>query len=100
MQKDYSDKEFDAIFESMKGSQRAKPNPELFGKIEAQIDRPEAKIVSMRFQQLAVATVVLLLMMNVFVLQQFSKNNASFAGEQMNSETQGQSLISNYKIYE
>jgi len=99
MRKEDNESRFDDIFESMKGSRRAKPSSDLFAKIEAQIDNPEAKVIPMTFRRLAAAAAVLLLLMNGLVLQQFAQNE-SFAGDQVTSKNADQSLISNYKIYE
>lgn len=99
MQEFDKDRNFEEIFESMRGSQRAKPNPDLFAKIEAKINTPDAKFISWRFRRLAAAAAILLLMMNVFVLQQLTQNT-SYVGEKVTSETSKQSLISNYKIYD
>ena len=100
MKKDNKENEFESIFESMRGSQRAKPNTDLFAKIEARIDAPQAKVVSRNFRVLAAAAAAMLLVMNIFVIQQFSQGMGAFTGQQVVSEVSDQSLISNYKIYE
>lgn len=99
--KEDKDKWIDEVLDSMKGSQRAKPSPELFAKIENQLAPPEIKIIPMRQWSYAVAAAVLVLVLNVFTVRQFTQNNELNAGEMVvSADDSGESLISNYKIYE
>lgn len=100
MMKDDKEKWMEEVFDSMKGSERARPNPELYARIENQLDDPEAKVIPMRQWSFAVAAAILVLVLNVFVLRQFTQNNALNTNEMVVSNTSSQSLISNYKIYE
>lgn len=86
------------VFESVKGSERAKPNTDLFTKIESQIDSEEAKIIPMRQWRMAVAAAVVILIMNVFAIQNFTQNNRMNADE-IENET-NQPLISNFNLYD
>ena len=99
MQED-KEKWIDDVLGSLKGSQRAKPNPLLYAKIENQLDAPEIKIIPMRQWAYAITAAILVLVINVFAIQQFTQNNELDAGEMVVLETSSQSLISNYKIYE
>lgn len=99
MKKD-KDKWIEDVLDSMKGSQRAKPSPELYAKIERQINAPEAKIVPMPQWSYAVAAAVLVLVLNVFAIRQFTQNNELNVSEiVVSSDDTSSSLISNYKIY-
>ena len=98
--KDDKDKWIENVFDSMKGSKRAKPSHELFAKIEHQINAPEAKTISMRQWSYTVAAAVLVLVLNVFALRQITQSNELNAGEMIVSDASSQSLISNYNIYE
>lgn len=100
MKKNDKEKWIEDVFDSMKGSQRAKPDSGLFAKIEGQIDAPEAKIIPMRQWNYAAAAAVLVLILNVFAMRQYTQNNELNANEMVVSDVSGQSLISNYKIYE
>lgn len=95
------DKWIEDVLGSMQGSQRAKPNPELYEKIERQLEAPETKIVPMRQWRYAAVAAVLVLVFNAFALRQVVQTNDFSVGEMVvSSDDSGQSLISNYKIYE
>lgn len=100
MNKDDKQKWIDDVFDSMQGSRRAKPSPELFGKIETEIDAPEARVIPMYQWRLTAAAAVLLLVLNVFALRQVAESNALNTGEWVVERTSNQQLISNFKIYE
>ncbi len=100
MKKRDKEKWINDVFDSMKGSQRAKPNPDLFAKIEHQIDAPEAKVISMHQWRMVAAAAVILLVLNVFALREVPESNALNTDELLVENTSNQQLISNYKIYE
>lgn len=97
-----SDKEkwMEDVFESMKGSQRARPQPELLEKIMKNIDAPEAKVVPMYQWRIVAAAAVLLLVLNIFALNHYTQNSVSSSGELAVEDASSQLIISNYKIYE
>lgn len=95
------DKWIEDVLGSMKGSQRAKPDPSLFAKIENRLDTPEANIIPMRQWNYAAAAAVLVLVLNAFALRQVVQTKDYNAGEMVvSTDDSSQSLISNYKIYE
>ena len=100
MKKTDKEKWIKDVFDSLKGSHRAKPGPQLFAKIEHQIYSPETKIIPMRQWSYAVAAAVLILAINIFALRQYAQNKESNIRELVASDDSGQPLISNYKIYE
>jgi hypothetical protein len=99
MEKD-KEKWIEEVFDSLKGSERAKPSADLFAKIENLIDAPEAKIIPMPQWRVAAAAAVAILFLNVFAVQQFRKINRLNNNELVVDSTSDQQLISNYKIYE
>ena len=98
---DERDKWIDNVFQSMKGSPRAKARPELFSIIKNQINVSEAKVVSLRQRRYALTAVVLILILNVFALRQFIHNiNLRDSEMYVLTQSNNESIISNYKIYE
>lgn len=97
------EKWMDEVFHSMKGSQRARPRPEVFAKIQAKINASEAKVITLREWRYAVATAILVLIVNVFALHRFNQNaelqNVIMVTE-VDTENYGHSIISNFNIYE
>ena len=88
------------VFQSMKGSQRAKPSPELFAKIEEQIEVSETKIVSMYQLKYAAAAAALILLLNITVLFTYRNYDVVSYEGTIEANTYSQSLISTYQIYE
>ena len=98
--KDDKEKWIEDVFDSMKGSQRAKPSTELLAKIEQQIGVTESKIIPIYSFRMVAAAAILLLVLNVFAVRQFMESNTVATEELLVEETSGLSLISNYNIYE
>lgn len=93
---DEKEKWMEDVFQSMKGSQRAKPRPELFIKIQNRIGVGDAKIVPLRQWRYAAAVAVLMLVVNTKALVYFNqKQQVSYE----DVDTYNQSLISTYQIY-
>lgn len=97
---DEKEKWMETVFQSMKGSQRAKPRPDLFAKIQSRIGVVDAKIVPLRQWRYAAAAAVLLLLMNTSVLVYFSQQIQVNYEDIAVVDTYNQSLISSYQIYE
>ena len=98
---DEKEKWIEDVFQSMKGSQRAKPRRELLANIENRIRFSEAKIVTIRQSRYGVAAAVLILVLNLFALHQFTQNNELRDNEMfVSTQNINESIISNYKIYE
>ncbi len=93
------EKWIDSVFESLEGSQRAKPQTDLFAAIESQLDAPEAKIIPVAQWRAGVAAAIIILVLNVFALQQFNQNRSLIQKGPLMEEDAGESLISNYKLY-
>ncbi|MEM9833202.1 MAG: hypothetical protein AAF944_21390 [Bacteroidota bacterium] len=88
------------VLGSMNKSERARPKPDLFTKIEQQLDKEGAIAVPILWRRVAAAAAVLLLMLNGLAIQQFSQSNELVPGEVTLEDTYQQSLISDYKIYD
>lgn len=88
------------VFQSMKGSQRAKPRPDLFVKIQNRIGVGGAKIVPLRQWRYAAAVAVLMLVVNTIALVYFNQQNQLNYEDVTVVDTYNQALISSYQIYE
>ena len=97
---DEKEKWMDEVFESMKGSQRAKPGPELFAKIESQIEISTGKIIPLQQWRYAAAAAVLVLLVNATVLLYYNQHDGVAYEDVAVVDTYRQPLISNYQIYE
>lgn len=97
--KNNKEKYITEVFDSLKGSKRAKPNPNLFAKIENRIFGEEAKIIPITQWRMAAAAAVVILAMNIFAIQNFSQNNQKGTGGIITEES-NQVLISNYNLYD
>ncbi len=97
---DEKEKWMEEVFQSMKGSQRAKPGPELFAKIEDQISFPKAKVVSMAQWRYAAAAAVLVLFLNTTTLLHYKQLDKVSYENTAVADSYGQALITTYQIYE
>ncbi|MEZ5044879.1 MAG: hypothetical protein R2828_33615 [Saprospiraceae bacterium] len=88
------------VFESMKGSQRAKPKPELFAKIENRIVLSQVKVIPLRQWQYTVVAASFMLLINTTALFFYNQNNQMDYEEVVVVDTYNESLISSYQIYE
>jgi hypothetical protein len=92
------DKRIDDILNSFKGSQRAKPRPELLKAIEEEIYANESsKIISFASWSRIAAAIALVLALNGTTLFYLSGKENLKAADNMESMP---SLISDYKFYE
>ncbi len=98
--KNDKEKWIEGVFESLKGSQRAKPSRELFAKIEGQIYKSEAKVIPLHQLRMAAASVILLLILNVFAFSQYAQNSTISTEDSVVYDASNQALISNYQLYE
>ncbi|MEM1120251.1 MAG: hypothetical protein AAGJ18_07360 [Bacteroidota bacterium] len=98
--KDEKEKWMDAVFQSMQGSQRARPRPDLLAKIENQIAVSKVKIVSLRQWKYAVAAAAIILLMNITALRHFHQPQPMNEEKVVALETYSQSLTSSFQIYE
>jgi len=98
--KDEKEKWVESVFESTKGSTRAKPAPDLFEKIEHQLSQVEAPVISMARLRMLAAAVFVLLIVNAFAMINYSQN-AQLSSEKGASENVlSQQLLSDYNLYE
>ena len=88
------------IFQSIKGSQRAKPRPGLFIKIQNRIEAENTTIVSPLQWKFAAAAAVLLLLMTTSTWVYLSQQNQSNHNNVAAVDIYSQSLINGYQIYE
>jgi len=84
---------------SVRGIEHVQPNGELFSKIEKRLSIGGAKIISLNGLRVSACAGLLLLLINVLVLLNYSK--ASMDYEQTHTAKDMSTLImSNYKIYD
>lgn len=98
--KDNKEKWIKDIFESLEGGKRAKPNVDLFARIEAEIENPDTKVIPLHHLRMIAAAAIVLLTLNIGALLQYNqgqKNNNEYQITENNHQT---SLISDYKLYE
>ena len=88
------------VFQSMKGSQKAKPDTAVFAKIEARIDGSKSTVIPLRQRGYAVAASLLILVLNALALYDFTQGQGLPEEEMVNVEAAAPSLISNFQIYE
>ena len=93
------EKKISDILESMKGSQKAKPDKKVWLHIQKEIGNGEAKVVSMVQRRWAVAAAALLLVVNTWALSEFyeSKNIANVIPPTVE---EGSPLLLDYQIYD
>ena len=84
------------VLNSMRGSSRAQPSPDVWASIESKLSA-EAAVVSLRRLRMAAAAAILVLLLNGLVLRHYVQDQ----GEEMASETVAdQGLISRYNLYD
>lgn len=94
------EKWMEAVFQSMKSSQRAKPRPELLAKIEDRIKDSTSKVIPLHQWRYAAAAAVLILFANTSALLFYNQYEEVPVAEAVVADAYSQSLISNYQIYE
>ncbi len=98
--KNNQEKWVNEVVESMKGSQRAKPAPELLGKITHQLFDQKAKVLSIRQWRIIAIAATLILALNILAISQLSSNNKAVNTQMAEKNSGQQDIISNYKLYE
>lgn len=96
---DEQEKWMEEVFHSMKGSQRAKPEPVLFTRIEDQITASKHTVISLRQWRYAVAAAAMVLLVNAAALLYYNQYTPVSQEEVLLLDVYGESLISNYQIY-
>jgi hypothetical protein len=87
------------VLESTKGIERAKPNSNLFAKIEAKISNKDAKIIPIYIKKYAGVAAAVLLLLNGYAIKNSLENNNQVAQTTESTEAT-ESLISNFNIYQ
>lgn len=88
------------VLNSMSGSQRAKPRPELLKKIQSKIGASETKVVPLRQWKYAVAAAILILLMNTITWVYVNQPNPIRNESVTVVDTYNQTLIRSFQIYE
>ena len=96
---DNKEKWMEDVFQSMKGSQRTKPQPDLFVKIQNRIGVGDAKLVSRHQWKYTAAAAVLILFVNITALVYFNQQHQVNYEDVADGNTYNQTLISTYQIY-
>lgn len=100
MMNDEKEKWTEEVFQSMKGSQKARPRPELFAKIEDKIAASKNKEIPLHQWRYAVAAAVIILLLNTTALLYYNQHNELSYENAVVADAYTESLISNYQIYE
>lgn len=88
------------VFQSMKGSQRAKPSSNLLARIEEKIASSSTKVIPLTQWRYAVAAAVLVLLINTSALFYYGSQNEVPYNEAPIAGAYSQPLINTYQIYE
>lgn len=87
------------VLQSMKGSHRAKPGPDLFLKIKNQIKIDEAKVISIAQWKWAAAVAVMILFINITALVVYNRSE-TITEDYAVINTYGEPLLTTYQIFE
>jgi len=93
------EKWIDEVFQSMKGSERAKPRPDLLAAIEDQIAASKARVIPMQQWKYAAAVAAIILLVNAVALTSYDASTAGSYEDTLAATTYGEPLISSYQIY-
>jgi len=88
----------DEVFESMKGSQPALPDPALFDRIKSQISHDRKNSVELHQLKFAIAAAILLLLVNSTSLY-YLKNQESKSKNEQIANSYKKLLLDSYIIY-
>lgn len=96
---DHKERWIEAVFQSMKGSKRAIPEPEVLVKIKKQMAYEKASVVTLHKMRHAAAAAALALLMNItgLIYQQHMQVSDK---ESTPMDAYAQTIISTYQIYE
>jgi len=97
---DDKEKEIEAIFNSMKDSKRAKPSPELYGKIHKQIFTRSTKVISITQLKKYAAAACFILLLNTIALYSYNLQKGTAEQDVAAVDNYQESLITSYEIYE
>ncbi len=94
------EKWMDEGFDSMKGSQKARPRPELFAAIQDEIKSTKGTIIPLQQWRYVAAVAAVVFLLNVAAVMYFTQQHAGPSQDLVATEDYGQSLITSYQIYE
>ena len=92
------EKWIDNAMRSLEGSERARPDADLFDKIEQQIDQPAATVIPLNRVRVAAVAAVLLVAVNAYVIRQYM-GNVSIDKASLVKGGEIYNPLSNYEIY-
>ena len=95
-----NDKWISDVLQSMKGSQRAQPRPDLFDQIEKVTDGFQISVVSFFKLRIAIAAAVFLVMLNFSAIYNYKSYVKMADSGIMESGNLDNGLISDYNIYD
>lgn len=98
--KDNKEKWIEDIFNSLEGSKRAKPNFDLFARIEAEIENIDTKVIPLRQVRMMAAAAIVLLTLNMGVFLQYTQSQEANNENEVIETIDQSSLISDYKLYD
>lgn len=96
---DQKDKWIEEVFQSMKGSQRAKPSPALFAAIEDRVTGSTNKVIPLHPWKYAAAAAMVIFVNATAVFYYNQQEDASSENSAV-AEAYSQPLISTYQLYE
>ena len=97
---DEKEKWAEEVFQSMKGSERAQPRPELLTKVKGQIALSKANTVPSSVLRFAAAAAVVILLVNTMALMYYRQDKQADKEEVAVADAYKQSPISDFQIYE
>lgn len=89
--------ELEEMLEQLKSLPRAKPSPNLLGRIESRIARAEAKVIPLAQWRLSAAAALVVVSLNVYALTAYANGSN---GQTASSDYDASSLVSDYQLYE
>lgn len=96
----HQEKWIEAVFQSMKGSQRARPRPELLTEIKREITLSKAQVIPLRQWKYTAVAATFILMMNATALIGYNQQESINKIEVAVMDTYSQSITSSFQIYE
>lgn len=87
------------IFQSMKGSQRAQPHPEVFSELQEKISGSNAIIIPMQHWRKYAAVALLILLVNTAVVIGYAQNDEPVRSEMRAHNPMHKSLTTSFQLY-
>lgn len=97
------EKWLEEVFNSMEGSQRARPRPELLAKIENQIGDSKANVIALPQLRKYAAAAAVLLLINASALMYYIQNqdlsSQNIAALNVDADLYDESYINSFQLY-